>query len=116
MKDMVVIGKTYVFAVWAINVDVAAAAQRAWSKRWRNIHGIQIMGFALIAHHPATVVEIVLPVLIRVLRAVDKHIPIGGRMHRHHADVRSQARPINHLNLSTFHVHSFNGFTGKRCA
>ena len=61
-------------------------------------------------------VKIVLPLGVRVFRAVDKHVSFFRRVHRDHADVRAFTRTINHLNITAMYVHAFNGFTGKRGA
>lgn len=113
MQHMIVIGKAHPFTVRAEYMHMATTAQRAGSKRRSNIHGIQVMGDAVFQHHAATMVEIILPACVRVFRAVDKHMLCFLRVYRHHADIRTPGRPVEHIHLPRLDINPLNGFTGK---
>ena len=116
MEHVVVIGKADKFAVRAENMHMAAAAQRAGCIGGGNIHRIEVVRFALPGDHAATMVEIVMPALIRVFRAVDKDIFIYRWMNGHHANVRALSCTVEDLNLSRLDIHPLDGFAGKRGA
>jgi hypothetical protein len=61
-------------------------------------------------------VKIIMPVSIRVFRAVDKDIFLFMRMNGHYANVCPLLRLIDHLNGARMDIDAFNGFTGKRRA
>lgn len=61
-------------------------------------------------------VKIILPVCIRVFRAVDKNIFVLRRMNGYHADMRAVSRTVDRLNLARTNIDPLNGFTGKRRA
>lgn len=58
-------------------------------------------------------VEIVMPALVRVFRAVDKDIFIYRWMNGHHANVRALSGTVEDLNLSRLDIHPLDGFAGK---
>ena len=97
-------------------MDVAAAAQRAGRVGGGNVHGVQILDSPLKGHHPAAMMKIILPLRIRPLGAMNKHIALLGWMHGYHAHVRALRGTINGLHSTAVYVHSLNGFAGKRCA
>ncbi len=75
VQHMIVVGKTDQLAVGAIDMDVAAAAQRR-GVRGSDVHGVQILDGILKGHHPAAVMKIILPVRIRPLGAVNEHVAL----------------------------------------
>ena len=74
------------------------------------------MRISLPGDHAATMVEIVMPALVRVFRAVDKDIFIYRWMNGHHANVRALSGTVEDLNLSRLDIHPLDGFAGKRGA
>lgn len=96
-------------------MDVAAATQRACGVRRGDIHRIKIAHLTIVRNHPA-MMKIVVPVCIRVFRAVDKNIFFLHRMNGHHADMRAVSRTVDRLNLARTDIDPLNGFTGKRRA
>jgi hypothetical protein len=64
----------------------------------------------------ATMVKIIMPVSIRVFRAVDKNVFLFMRMNGHYANVCPLFRLIDNLNGARMDIDAFNGFTGKRRA
>ncbi|CNV33218.1 Uncharacterised protein [Salmonella enterica subsp. enterica serovar Bovismorbificans] len=113
MQNVVIIGKTHQLAVRAKYMDVAAAAQRAGSIRRSNIHRIEVSHASRRCNNAPAVVEIVMPRLIRVFGAMNKHIVIVGRMHRHHTDMRALRGAINHLHVAGMHIDALNGLARK---
>lgn len=114
MQNVVIIGKTHQLAVRAKHMDVTAAAQRA-----PGVYGAVISIASRLVTPPRrcnnapAVVEIVMPRLIRVFRAMNKHIVIVGRMHRHHTDMRALHSAINHLHVAGMHIDTLNGLARK---
>jgi len=113
VQHVVVIGKADVLPVRAIHMDMAAAAQRAGRERRGDIHRIEIIYLPLFGNHPLAVVKIVLPVGIRMLRAVDKYVLIFRRMDGHHPNMCAVCGAINHLHLTRVDINPLDGFTGK---
>ena len=116
VQYVVVIGKADELTVGAIDMDVAAAAQRAGRVRGGNVHGVQILDGPLKGHHPAAMMKIILPLRIRLLGAMNKHIALLGWMHGHHANARALRGMIDGLHSTAVYVHSLNGFAGERRA
>lgn len=58
-------------------------------------------------------VEIVMPALVRVFRAVDEDIFIYRWMNGHHANVRALSGTVEDLNLPSIDIHPLDGFAGK---
>ena len=113
MQDMIVIGEADELPVWAIDMDMSAAAQRTRRIRCGDIHRIKVVRRALIRHHAATMVEIILPVFIRMFRTVYKDIFIHRRMNGHHTDMSPVLRTIEDLYGPGLHIDPFNRLPGK---
>jgi len=113
MHDVIVIGKANVLPVRAKDMHVRATAQRAGRVGRGDIERIKIGCTPLCGYHAATMVEIVLPRLIRIFRTVNKHILLRFRVNGHHADMRAIRCGIDHLNVAGVNVDAFDGFAGK---
>ena len=66
-------------------------------------------------NYPLAMMKIVVPVRIRVFRAVDKDVFLLRGMNGHHANVRAVSGAINHLDLARNNINPLDGFTGERC-
>ena len=113
MHHMVIVGKTHELPTGAVNVNMTPAAQCAGRIGRGDIHCVEIARFSLRGHHAASVMEIILPVCVWIFRPMNKDVLLGGRMYRHHADVRTMMGAINHLNVTAIDVHALNRFAGK---
>lgn len=89
MQNMVVIGETDKLTVWAKDMHMTPATQRAWRVRRGNIHRIQILHPSLRNNHPTTMMEVVMPCFIRIFRPMNEYIFFRLWMNGHHANVRS---------------------------
>ncbi len=112
MQDMIVISKADELPVWAIDMDMAAA-QRARRIRCGDIHRLKVVRRALIRHHAAAMVKIILPVFIRVFRTMYKDVFIHRRMDGHHTNMRPVFRTIEDLYGPGLHINPFNRLSGK---
>ncbi len=115
MQNMVVIGKADELPVWAEDMYMAAAAQRAGGVRRGDIHRVQVAHPIAIRNQALAMMKIIVPVCIRVFRAVDKDVFLLRGMNGHHANVRTVSSAINHLDLARNNINPLDGFTGERC-
>ena len=116
MQHMVIIGKADELPVRAEHMHMRTAAQRAGRIRRGNIHRVEVLRNAVFDDHTATVMKIVMPLRIRVFRAMDKNVFFRQRTDGHHAHMRARRCTVNHLNRAGMDVNALNGFAGKRRA
>ena len=77
MQHMVVISETQPFPVRAEHMHMCTTAQSAGLIRRRNTESINIVcntRYIITDYHPLTMMEIILPLLIRIKRPADKGI------------------------------------------
>ena len=109
---MVVIGEAEAAAIRAENVDMATTTQCPWGIGWADIHRIQRyrqLSVWFRYNHNAPVMKIIVPVVIRMLWPVDKHIACRRvRANRYHTNIGTLLSAINHLNITSDAINPLN--------
>ena len=113
MQHVVVIGEADELPVRAKDVHMAAAAQRACGVGRSDIHRVKIAHLTVTGNDSLTMMKIIVPVCVRVFRAVDKDVFVLCGMNGHHANMRAVSGAIDHLHLTRSDIDPLNGFAGK---